>query len=210
MYKIQNLPDAVELLTQTTLRNIIAQMTLDDTFSSRELINAELKDRTKLDAERWGITIKHVEIVNILPPDDIKRVMEEQIREERERRSTVIAADGERESSIVRSQGTRARRVLDAEADKTSTIQLAKGRAEARLLRARAEAESVDAVRLALQDVGAPCRATDYLVALRYIDKLRRVAAGGKTRVTLIPTESLNALGHLVRAAERDMALAQA
>jgi hypothetical protein len=79
-------------------------MTLDDTFSSRDLINAQLKDKTQLDAERWGITITHVEIMNILPPNDIKNVMEEQIREERERRSTVINADGNRESSIVRAQ----------------------------------------------------------------------------------------------------------
>eukprot|EP00019_Armaparvus_languidus_P003649 CAMPEP_0168606802 /NCGR_PEP_ID=MMETSP0420-20121227/16786_1 /TAXON_ID=498008 /ORGANISM="Pessonella sp." /LENGTH=347 /DNA_ID=CAMNT_0008646533 /DNA_START=205 /DNA_END=1244 /DNA_ORIENTATION=+ len=195
VFKIQNLPDAVELLTQTTLRNIIAQMTLDDTFSSRELINSQLKEKTILDAERWGITIKHVEIMNILPPSDIKRVMEEQIREERERRSTVITADGTRESAVIRSQGTRAEIVLSAEGEKTSNIQLAKGQAEARLLVARAEAAAIAALRTALQQGGARARATDYLVALRYIQRLKEAGDYKKTNLTLLPSASLDALG---------------
>jgi len=198
VYKIQNLPDAIELLTQTTLRNIIAQMTLDDTFSSRDLINQQLKEKTQLDAERWGITITHVEIMNILPPSDIKNVMEQQIREERERRSTVILADGNRESSIVRAQGTRAQTVLRAEAKKTTEIQSAKGVAEARLLAARAEGGSVLALSDALKQVGARTRATDYLVALRYVDRLKATADSGPTTVTLLPADTLERLSKVL------------
>lgn len=109
VFKIQNLPDAIELLTQSTLRNIIADMNLDDTFSSREEISAILREKTAGDAERWGVTIIRVEIMNIDPPGDIKQAMEKQIQEERERRSTVLQADGQRESSIVRSRGDAAK-----------------------------------------------------------------------------------------------------
>lgn len=109
VFKIQNVPDAIELLTQATLRNVIAQMTLDDTFSSREQINAELLSKVQRDAERWGVTITRVEIFNILPPHDIRSAMENQIKSERERRSTVLQADGERESAVIRSRGDAAR-----------------------------------------------------------------------------------------------------
>jgi regulator of protease activity HflC (stomatin/prohibitin superfamily) len=197
VFKVQNLPDAVELLTQTTLRNLIAHMTLDDTFSSREVINAQLKDATKLDAERWGITIKHVEILNIFPPKEIQNAMEHQIREERERRSTVLLADGERESEIIKSQGERAKVVLQAEGDKTANLQRAKGKAEARILLAKAEAESIKSVREAIEatstSTDAYVRATDYLVALEYLESLGKLTArNGKSAVVLLPSETLD------------------
>lgn len=90
IFQVQNLPDSIEFLTQATLRNIIANMTLDDTFSSREEINAALLSRVQPDCERWGVSIIRVEIFNILPPDDIKRAMEQQIKAERDRRSEVL------------------------------------------------------------------------------------------------------------------------
>jgi regulator of protease activity HflC (stomatin/prohibitin superfamily) len=109
VYSIANLPDALTLLTQTTLRNIIAQITLDETFSSRDLINQRLRDKTSRDAERWGVSITRVEIMNIFAPEDIRDAMEKQIKEERERRSSVLRADGEREAAIVSSKGNAAK-----------------------------------------------------------------------------------------------------
>jgi regulator of protease activity HflC (stomatin/prohibitin superfamily) len=104
---------------------------------------------------------------------------------ERERRSTVITADGNRESAIIRSQGTRAKIVLAAEGEKTANIALAKGQAEARLLTARAEAASIEALRNALRECGARSRATDYLVALRYIQRLKDASETNKTNVSV-------------------------
>jgi len=185
VFSIQNLPDAIELLTQTTLRNIIAQMTLDDTFSSRELINSILKEMTEQDAERWGVRITHVEIMNILPPEDIKSAMEYQIREERERRSLVLSADGERESNIIKSKGTAAQMILRAEGQKTADIQRAKGAAKSKLLLAQAEAKSIELIKKALETSGV--KATEYLITLKYLNALRNLA-NANSKVVLVPS----------------------
>jgi len=200
VFKVQNLPDAVELLTQTTLRNIIAHMTLDDTFSSRDQINAKLKESTKLDAERWGVTIKHVEILNIFPPSEIQSAMENQITEERERRARVLKADGDRESAITRSQGKRAEIVLAAEAKKTASIQRAKGDAEAKLLLANAEAESIKVTRQALEQSGiTDVNACDYLVATQYLSTLEKLSRGKKRfEINLVPSATLDEASELV------------
>lgn len=196
VFKIQNLPDAIELLTQTTLRNIIAQMTLDDTFSSRELINAELKEKTGPDCERWGVTITNVEIMNIIPPADIKQAMEMQIKEERERRSTVLHADGQRESAVIRSKGDAAKLVLKAEGEKTSKIQVAKGSAEAKQNLATAEAESIRVISEALRN--SELKATDYLTAVQYLESLQKVASRQEnSTVTFIPSDTIDFLSDL-------------
>jgi len=197
VFKIQNLPDAIELLTQTTLRNIIAHMTLDDTFSSREMINAQLKETTSPDAERWGVSITRVEIMNILPPADIKDAMEKQIKEERERRSTVLQADGERESAIIRSKGDAAQAILYAEGEKTSRIQRAKGIAESKLLLATADAESIKSIQDSLK--GSNVRSTDYMIALQYLNSLYRMTASGKpSKLILVPSDTLDTIVDII------------
>eukprot|EP00698_Gefionella_okellyi_P022774 TRINITY_DN7598_c0_g1_i2.p1 TRINITY_DN7598_c0_g1~~TRINITY_DN7598_c0_g1_i2.p1 ORF type:complete len:255 (+),score=57.70 TRINITY_DN7598_c0_g1_i2:294-1058(+) len=189
--KIQNLPDAIEMLTQSTLRNIVAHMTLDDTFSSRERISTQLKERTLRDAERWGVTIIRVEIMNIRPPSEIKEAMEFQIREERERRSTVAIADGTRESKIIESYGGAAKLVLNAEGQKMSRIQRANGEAEAKLLFSQAEAKAIQLLFDALQDTNV--RATDYLVATQYLQTLSHLTnTKAPSKVVLVPRESIN------------------
>jgi len=190
---IQNLPDAVELLTQATLRNIIARMTLDDTFSSREQINSALLSKIQRDAERWGVSITRVEIFNIDPPPDIKRAMMNQIKAERDRRSVVLEADGERESAVIRSRGNAAKLVLAAEGHRASTLLRAKGEAQAKTLLATCEAAAVKAIRTA---VGEEVRAVDYLAAVEYINKMAAMATGkGDTEVVLVPIESVQAVG---------------
>ncbi len=142
VYSVANLPDALTLLTQTTLRNVVAHITLDESFASRDLINARLRDKTSRDAERWGVAITRVEIMNIFAPDDIRDAMEKQIKEERERRSSVLRADGDREAAIVSSKGNAAKVcvspisaalcsralirqiILCAEGDKTAQMQV--------------------------------------------------------------------------------------
>jgi regulator of protease activity HflC (stomatin/prohibitin superfamily) len=167
VYAVQNLPDAVELLTQSTLRDIVAHLTLDDTFASREAVNDELKQKTFTDAERWGATILRVEIFNISPPGDVRSAMESQIQEERQRRATVLEADGEREAMIIRSKGDAAKMVLEAEADRKALVQRAKGKSEARLLAARAEARALALVTDAVTDSGV--RASDYLMGAQVL-----------------------------------------
>jgi regulator of protease activity HflC (stomatin/prohibitin superfamily) len=203
VFQIQNLPDAVELLTQATLRNIVAAMTLDDTFSSREEINSELLSKIQRDAERWGVTITRVEIFNILPPQDIKHAMENQIKSERERRSTVLQADGDRESAVIRSRGDAAKIVLQAEGARTSEILRAKGGAEAKVLIARADAECIQAIQNAVKDWGGS--AVEYLTAVQYLNSLRNMTTHGKPdKVVLLPSECATSIDKLIRANTRD------
>jgi len=201
VFKIQNLPDAIELLTQTTLRNIIAHMTLDDTFSSREIINAQLKESTCGDAERWGVTITRVEIMNILPPADIKDAMEKQIKEERERRSTVLQADGERESAIIRSKGDAAQVILYAEGEKTAKIQRAKGIAESKLLLASAEVESIKSIQESMK--GSQAKSIDYMVANQYLNSLNRMTGGKTSKVFLVPSNTLDTIEEIMKTQQK-------
>lgn len=191
--QIQNLPDAVELLTQATLRNIIAQMTLDDTFSSREQINAHLLSKIQRDAERWGVTITRVEIFNIIPPSDIKRAMEHQIQAERDRRSAVLRADGERESAVIRSRGQAAQVVLSAEGTRASELLRAKGKAEAKTLLAKSEAAAITCIKEAVGPDGV--RGVDTLAAVEYLNSLMSMAAGaGNTQVVLVPADVVSGI----------------
>lgn len=196
VFQIQNLPDAVELLTQATLRNIIAQMTLDDTFSSREAINSELLSKIQRDSERWGVSITRVEIFNIEPPNDIKSAMENQIRAERERRSTVLKADGERESAVIKSRGDAATVVLAAEGYRNAELTKARGEAQAKILLAEAEAKCVESIR---QACGDNVRAVDYLTAVEYLNSLRSLTLReGTDEVVLVPVDTLNGINELV------------
>jgi regulator of protease activity HflC (stomatin/prohibitin superfamily) len=190
VFRVANLPDAVALLTQATLRDLIAQMTLDDTFSSREAINSVLLAKVQRDAERWGVQITRCEIQDISPPSDIAEAMEKQIEAERERRSEVLRADGDRESKVIRSRGEAARVVLTAEGERASEVLRAQGVAEAKRVLAAAEAQSLAAIRAAVTPFGV--RGVDYMAAIEYLNSLSRLtynAAG--SRVTLVPVDAV-------------------
>ncbi|KAF0709073.1 hypothetical protein AaE_012985 [Aphanomyces astaci] len=201
VYKAQNIPDSVELVTQATLRNIIATMTLDDTFSSRDEINYELLSKVKHDVERWGVTITRVEIFDIIPPMDIKLAMEQQIKAERWRRSEVLEADGQRESMIVNSRGDAARMVLRAEGDRASMLLRATGEAEAKMLSSKAEAQSMESIRAAITEAGV--RAVDYLTAIQYLNVLRSIninpSRTSDMRLVLLPMDTVNGVNDLVK-----------
>jgi regulator of protease activity HflC (stomatin/prohibitin superfamily) len=201
VFKIQNLPDAVELLTKSTLRNIIATMTLDDTFSSREKINGELLGKISRDAERWGVTVTRVEIFNIDPPPDIRSTMENQIKAERERRSEVLKADGDRLSSIVKSRGEVAKIILHAEAKRSSDIIKSKGQAKAKVLLAEAQARCLQEMQAVVKHHGA--RAVDYLTSVQYLNALRSVCAlrtkGHRDLVVLLPVETVDGVRDIIK-----------
>ncbi|KYR02251.1 Stomatin protein 2 [Tieghemostelium lacteum] len=189
IYRVQNLPDSVELLAQTTLRNIIATLTLDDTFSSREHINHQLKERTVRDAERWGVTITRVEVMSIHPPADIKTAMELQIQKDREKRSAILNAEGEKESLIVKSKGTAAKMVLLSEADKTVSIQNAKAIAESKRLAATSEAEVIRIIRNAINNKNVS--STGFLVSSQYLESLQNIVSQN-TNLYMVPESSVD------------------
>ncbi len=197
VYKIQNLPYAIELLVQSTLRNLLAKITLDDAFSSREQINSELLQHVSKDAQRWGVEITRVEVVEIEPPPDIKQAMESQITAERTRRSAVLQADGLRESTIVSSRGKCAEVILSAEGERTRQIQIAKGEAEAKLMKAKAEADSIGLLRSALDKLGFPQRrAVDYMVSVQYLKQMERLTLRGQnSHAVLVPRNVFKSLG---------------
>ncbi|KAF0695445.1 Aste57867_13733 [Aphanomyces stellatus] len=214
VYKAQNIPDSVELVTQATLRNIIASMTLDDTFSSRDEINSELLSKVKHDVERWGVTITRVEIFDIVPPTDIKMAMEQQIKAERSRRSEVLEADGQRESMIVNSRGDAARMVLRAEGDRASMLLRATGEAEAKMLSSKAEAQSMESIRAGMLNSAllhidlislaaiteSGVRAVDYLTAIQYLNVLKNVNKNNSDmRLVLLPMDTVNGVNDLVK-----------
>ncbi|CAE7447822.1 qmcA, partial [Symbiodinium sp. KB8] len=181
-----------------TLRDIVAQMTLDDTFSSREQINAVLLSKVQRDAERWGVTITRVEIFNILPPADIGEAMQQQIRAERERRSAVLRADGQRESKAIESRGYAAKLVLQAEGEKSSAVLVAKGHAEAKKVIAQAEAQALALMREAVAPFNM--RGVDYATAVEYLRTLAQLGSardGGNTTVTLLPVDTVDGLAKL-------------
>lgn len=198
VFKINNLPDAIELLTQSTLRNIIAYMTLDDTFSSREKINAELLSKIQLDTERWGVTITRIEIFNISPPNDITQSMQLQIKAERDRRSAVLQADGDRLAAIIQSHGRAAKLILEAEGDRTSAVKKAHGNATSKMLLAEAQAECLSDISDVVSKFGA--RAVDYLTAIQYLNALRTTTTSSKkSNVVLFPVQCVSGIEDIVR-----------
>jgi regulator of protease activity HflC (stomatin/prohibitin superfamily) len=193
VYRVVNLPDAIEFLVQSSLRNILAHTTLDETFASREVINNELLAIVQRDSERWGVRIMRVEVVDIDPPADVRQAMEEQIKAERERRSLMLSADGKRESAVIRSRGTAAQILNRAEAERASTVLRAKGTAEAKRLEAQAQARSLRVIKDALTAAAAASedaavKATEYLTAIGYLTSLGRLArSNGDATLVLLP-----------------------
>jgi regulator of protease activity HflC (stomatin/prohibitin superfamily) len=194
--EVANLPDAIELLTQATLRNIIASMTLDDTFSSREKLNHELLFKMRPDAERWGVVITRVEIFDIQPGQAIKTAMESQIKAERQRRAMVLEADGTRQAKIISSRGVAAATVYDAVGDSQKFINEATGSAQAKMLMAEAEASEVSMIKSVCAD---ECRAVDYISATQWLSALEGMTTNGADNsVVLLPVKTVDAIGDII------------
>src|SRR6476661_7776823 len=151
-YEIANPLQAIEQLTVTTLRNVIGGLTLEDTLTSRENVNAEL--RTVLDEAtgKWGIRINRVEIKSVDPPADIKTAMEKQMRAERDRRAAILTAEGEKQAAILTAEGAKQAAVLRAEGERQAAILRAEGQRQAAILRAEGEAKAIDTVFTAIHE----------------------------------------------------------
>jgi regulator of protease activity HflC (stomatin/prohibitin superfamily) len=179
-YGVANPMAAIENLTATTLRNIIGDLELDQTLTSRELINTKM--RTVLDeaTDPWGIKINRVEVKNIMPPTDIQDAMEKQMRAERERREAIIRAEGQKRSAILVAEGNKEAAILEAEANKQAAIKTAEGEAEAIRMINQATA---DAIRMLVES-----RPTREIIALKSLETFEQVADGKSTKI-IIPSD---------------------
>ena len=171
---------AIESLTATTLRNIIGELELDQTLTSRDIINTKMRAILDEATDPWGIKVNRVEVKNILPPRDIQEAMEKQMRAERERREKILQAEGEKKSSILIAEGEKESAILRAEAQMMSQIKIAEGKAEALLKLKQAEADGIKLLKEA--------KADDAVLRLKSFEALESVANGKSTKI-IIPSE---------------------
>ena len=182
-YGIEDPINAIENLTATTLRNIIGDLELDQTLTSRDIINAKMRSILDEATDPWGIKVNRVEVKNILPPRDIQEAMEKQMRAERERREKILQAEGEKKSSILIAEGEKESAILKAEAHKEAQIKMAEGEAEALLKLKQAEA---DGIKL-LKEAGADSS----VLTLKSYEALEKVANGQSTKI-IVPSNLQN------------------
>jgi regulator of protease activity HflC (stomatin/prohibitin superfamily) len=193
VYEIANLPDAIEKLTQTTMRNVIGEMDLDHTLSSRDHINTKLRAILDEAADKWGVKVNRVELQDINPPAAIREDMEKQMRAERERRANVLQAEGFKAAAILKAEGQRQAYIQEAEGSKQAAILSAEGKAEATVRIANAEAQ---AMKIVMDAVGAKGDPVQYLVAVKYIESLKEMAASPQKTV-FMPVEASAVMGSL-------------
>ena len=196
IYEIENLPDAIEKLTQTTLRNVIGELELDESLSSRDTINAKL--RTILDdaTNKWGVKVNRVELQDINPPEDIKQAMEKQMRAERDRRAAVLDAEGKKTAKVLEAEGFRESEIKKAEGEKQSEILRAEGQALARITTAEAEAEAIKLIKNAISATNSD--PINYLIATKYLETLQEMVSGKDNKTIYVPYEAsgiLSAIG---------------
>ena len=192
-YGIEDPINAIENLTATTLRNIIGELELDQTLTSRDIINSKMRSILDEATDPWGIKVNRVEVKNILPPRDIQEAMEKQMRAERERREKILQAEGEKKSSILIAEGEKESAILRAEAQKESQIKLAEGEAEAILKVQEATAAGIKL----LKEAGAD----KSVLALKQFETLEKVAEGQATKI-IIPSDMQNMAGLVTTASE--------
>ncbi|MCJ7833867.1 SPFH/Band 7/PHB domain protein [Cuneatibacter sp. NSJ-177] len=198
-YGVENPLMAIENLTATTLRNIIGDLELDQTLTSRELINTKM--RTLLDeaTDPWGIKVNRVELKNIIPPREIQDSMERQMKAERERREKILQAEGEKRSTILVAEGKKQSAILDAEAEKAAAILRAEAKKEATIREAEGEAEAIlkiqqanaDSIRV-IKDAGAD----DAVIQIKSLEAFAKAADGQATKI-IIPSEIQGLAGSL-------------
>lgn len=176
VYEIDNLPNAIEKLTQTSLRNVIGELELDETLTSRDTINTKLQAILDDATNKWGVKVNRVELQDITPPESVRVAMEKQMQAERNRRAEILNAEGEKQSLILRSEGEKASKINQAEATKQAQILRAEGEAQAIILNAQAEADAILRVAEAVRS-GNTDPAT-YMLAMKYIDTLREMTSG--------------------------------
>ena len=194
VYEIENLPNAIEKLTQTTLRNVVGGMELDQSLTSRDLINSKLRAVLDEATNKWGVKVTRVELQDITPPDSVREAMEQQMQAERKRRAQILLAEGEKQSAILQSEGEKQSAINRAEAQKQTQILEAEGQAQARIRKAEAEAIAIAKI---TEAVGQSTNPANYLLAQKYIQMLQVLAEGDKTKTVYLPYEATNLMGSI-------------
>ena len=196
-YGVENPLAAIENLSATTLRNIIGELDLDETLTSRDIINTKMRSILDEATDPWGIKVNRVEVKNILPPKDIRDAMERQMRAERERREKILLAEGEKKSQILLAEGEKESRILRADAEKQAMVLKASGEAESLLKVKTAEAEGIKMIReaeaaglVSLKNAAV----SKEVLALKSYEAMQKVAEGQATKI-IIPSEMQNLAG---------------
>lgn len=183
VYEISNLTRAIEMLTQTTLRNVLGELELDESLTSRDTINMKLRDILDDATDKWGVKVNRVELKDITPPASIQEEMEKQMKAERERRATILIAEGEKQAKILEAQGYQ-----------ESQISMAEGEKQAAILKAQGEAEAIEKIKAAL---GSDEDYTKYMLAVKYIETLKEMVSGKDNKVVYMPYEASGVLGSI-------------
>jgi regulator of protease activity HflC (stomatin/prohibitin superfamily) len=208
VYNIENYKSGIVYSTITNMRNIVGNMTLDEVLSGRDMINSELLKVIDEITDAYGIKILSVEIKNIIPPAEIQQAMEKQMRAERDKRATILQAEGERQSSIERAEGDKQAKILQAEAEKQANIRRAEGLKESQLLEAEGKAKAIeeiakaqslaiDMVNKAIIESGT----NEVVIALKQVEALTEMAKNPANKL-IIPTEAVSSLGSIAAIAD--------
>ncbi|MCG3174267.1 MAG: hypothetical protein GMKNLPBB_02495 [Myxococcota bacterium] len=192
VYEVADLSNAIRQLAMTSLRNIMGELTLDQTLTSRETVNAKLRSTLDEATDKWGVKVNRVEIKNIAPPHEIEMSMQKQMKAERERRAMVTEAEGFRTSQVLKAEGERDAAIAEAEGRRQSQILDAQGRAQAILTLNQAEAQAIQMIYDAIHK-GDP---TPDLITIRYLETLKEMARGPANKV-FIPYNAMEVLGSL-------------
>ena len=188
---------AMENLTATTLRNIIGDLELDETLTSRDVVNTKMRSILDEATDPWGIKVNRVELKNILPPQDIQNSMEKQMKAERDRRQAILQAEGQKKSAILIAEGEKESAILRASAEKEAAILKAEAERQAAILKADGEAEAIRKVQQALADSLAMLNEkapNDQVIKLKSIQAMEKVADGKATKI-IIPSEIQGLVG---------------
>ncbi|HEY0387126.1 MAG TPA: SPFH domain-containing protein [Gaiellales bacterium] len=190
-YEVANVLVAMEQLAITTLRNVVGAMTLEETLTSRDQINSQLRFVLDEATEKWGVRVTRVELKSIDPPRTIQEAMEQQMRADRAKRAAILMAEGEKQSAILRAEGLRQAQILNAEAEQQANVLRAEGEKKARALRAEGEAEALSKVFTMVRESGT---SPSDMLGYKYLDALPAVAAGDANKLLLLPSGASNAM----------------
>lgn len=193
VYEVNNLPQAIEKLTQTTLRNIVGSMDLDETLVSRDRVNERLREILDEATDKWGVKVNRVELQEVNPPADIRQAMEKQMRAERDRRAVILEAEGSKRSAILEAEGIKESKVLRAQGEAEAKIERARGDAEARLKLAQAESEAIKMIESSVEK-GEPL---PYMIAMQYIKALPEMMKDKEGKMIVVPYEASSLVGSL-------------
>lgn len=193
VYEVVNLPEAIEKLTQTTLRNVIGSLDLDETLVSRDQINERLRIILDEATDKWGVKVNRVELQEVTPPADIRHAMEKQMRAERERREIILQSEGKKRAAILEAEGIKESKILQAQGEAESQVIQAKGQAISRLKIADAESQAIAMVQKSTP-TGDPL---SYLIAMQYIKTLPELMKDKEDKLVVVPYEMSSFVGAL-------------